>query len=100
MPTAQEHFDGMDKEALAIKQLGKWATKRVGQADMSGAKLKRLDTGFMVPPVLPKPLSGLKMKLPPLRAGLETKPTWPNQLNAKHRPAGGPAIPSDRQIRI
>ncbi len=100
MPTAQEHFDGMEKEALPIKQLGKWATKRVGQADMSGAKIKGLDTGFTVPAVLGKPAVGLKMKPPVPRAGLGTKLTWPKQVNAKFGPAGGSVTPSVNDIRI
>ncbi len=100
MPTARDYFDNMDKEAMAIKQLGKWATKRMGQADMSGAKLKGLDTGFGVPAVLGKPAVGLKMKPPTPRAGLGVKPTWPKQPNAKYKPAGGSIVPSTKHIRI
>ncbi len=101
MPTAQDYLDSMDKEAIPIKQLGKWATKRMGQADMSGAKLKGLDSGFTVPAKLSKTLAGANLKPITPSPGLGGKPNWPNQKGiGKYRPSGGSPVPSVGQIRI
>ncbi len=99
MPTARDYFDSIDKEAFAAKQVNTWANGKVGQSMLSGSKLKRLGHGFTVPPVLTKSPVGLKMKPPPLRAGLGGKPTWPKQTNPKYKPAGGSIVP-DKEIRI
>ncbi len=100
MSTAQEYFDSIDKEALAVGQLGKWATGKVGQTMRSGSKLKRLDDSFVVPPVLSKSPVGLKMKPTTPRPGLGTKLTWPKQPSAKFKPAGGSITPGNGHIRI
>ena len=97
MPTAQEHFDGMDKEAIMLNNLAHLDSNNI---PLQGAKIGRLPNNFGTPAPKIKQTAGLMKKPETPRVGLAVKATWPKQTSAKYKPAGGSAVPSVDHIRI